>query len=276
MDNNPLQAAYVSPETQYKVFQGKTLHIQFQANKKIKDAEINMGSKIYKFYPEVDGAVIYECFIPIDCEENPNEYPFTIRIEDYVCNTVNLDGRVQILPYPFKKHNLTISDEKIQEEKEIGLPQSEFENAVVEVLKNSPDKKLWSGSFYVPIQMNRISCDYGTIRTTQHKGCYMHKALDLTGTPKSVVWAPQDGVVVIKDRYAVSGNTAVIDHGCGIFTMLFHLDNFADIKVGDKVRRGNPIGTIGKTGHATGYHLHWEMRINNVPVDPMQWTKVNF
>jgi murein DD-endopeptidase MepM/ murein hydrolase activator NlpD len=58
--------------------------------------------------------------------------------------------------------------------------------------------------------------------------------------------------------------------------MFFHLEDFANINVGDKVAMGRPVGTLGKTGHATGYHLHWEMRINNIPIDPMQWTREIF
>ena len=68
----------------------------------------------------------------------------------------------------------------------------------------------------------------------------------------------------------------VLDHGYGVLSMFFHLEDFADIQVGQKVRKGNPIGTLGKTGYATGYHLHWEMRVNNIAIDPMQWTKANF
>jgi murein DD-endopeptidase MepM/ murein hydrolase activator NlpD len=112
------------------------------------------------------------------------------------------------------------------------------------------------------------------VRTTQHKGRYAHKALDIINSPKSVVWSTQDGKVVLKDRFAFSGNTVVIDHGMGVLSLFFHLDNFADIKEGDKIAKGEPIGTIGKTGYADGYHLHWEMRVDNIPVDPMQWTNI--
>ena len=93
--------------------------------------------------------------------------------------------------------------------------------------------------------------------------------------PRSVVWAPQDGIVVMKDRFAPSGNTVIVDHGLGILSLFYHLEDFADIEVGQKVAQGNPLGTIGKTGFATGYHLHWEMRINNTPVDPLQWVKAS-
>ncbi len=135
---------------------------------------------------------------------------------------------------------------------------------------------MWRGAFCAPIDIERISCEFGTIRTTQHKGRYAHKALDIINTPKSVVWSPQEGIVVLKDRFAGSGNTVVIDHGCGVLSLFFHLHDFAGIEVGQKLAQGNPIGKIGKTGEATGYHLHWEMRVDNVAVDPMQWTKTTF
>ncbi len=63
----------------------------------------------------------------------------------------------------------------------------------------------------------------------------------------------------------------------GKFFILFHLEDFAqNLEIGQKIKRGNPLGRVGKTGYANGYHLHWEMRINNIEVDPMQWIKENF
>jgi len=275
-DNMPLQAAFVRPNAEYKVFQGRTLHLQFQVNKEIKHAFIEVISKSYECVPESHGALIYECYIPISCEELPNEYPLTIKITDNTNNSITLDGKFQVMPYPFKKHVLRVSPEKIKEESEIGIKQQLLEDELEPLFKNSPKKKLWQGEFYIPMEMTRLSCEYGTKRITQEKGCYMHKAVDITGMPKTVIWAPQDGLIVIKNRYVSSGNTIVIDHGCGIFTLLYHLDTFSNVNVGDKIKRGNPVGTMGKTGYATGYHLHWEMRKDNIPVDPLQWTKCDF
>lgn len=276
IDNNPLQASFVRPGFDYKVFQGRTLHIQFQANKKLKIAKLKTSNDIHNCYAEGPNSTIYECFVPIACEENPNEYPFSIEIEDLVGNKMQLDGKYQIMPFAFKKQILKVSKEKVKHEAEVSLPQQELEKELAEVYKKSPQEKLWNGSFYIPIEMTGITTDYGVKRITQEKGCYTHKALDLIGAPRTVVWAPQDGIVVIKNRYESSGNTVVVDHGCGVFSLLFHLEDFANVNVGDKVRRGNPVGTLGMTGYATGYHLHWEMRINNIHVDPMQWVKDDF
>lgn len=276
VDNSQLQAAFVKSEAEYKVFQGRTLHVQFQINKPIKEARVHALANSYECFQESPKSNIYECFIPIACEEAPNEYLLSLEVSDHVGNMLNLDNKFQIVMYPFKKQILNISAETVKKEKEIELTMNDLEVILQDVARKSPREKLWRGNFCAPIDITKITCDFGTIRTTQQKGRYMHKALDVINAPKSVVWATQDGVVAIKDRYAVSGNTVVIDHGYGVVSLFFHLDEFADIKVGQKICKGNPIGTLGKTGYATGYHLHWEMRVNNVAIDPMQWTKSTF
>ena len=191
-------------------------------------------------------------------------------------NTINLENKFQVVAYPFKKTTLRIDAKKIEKEKEAGKATSEFEELLEQLNTQSPQKKLWRGAFCTPIDIIRTTCEFGTIRTTQQKGKYQHKAVDIINMPKSVVWAAQNGIVVMKDRFEESGNTVAIDHGWGIISMYFHLNDFANITVGQKISKGNPIGTMGKTGYAKGYHLHWEMRVNNIPIDPMQWTKRTF
>jgi hypothetical protein len=274
IDNLPLQAVFVKTGAPYKVFQGRTLHVQFQVNKDIKHAYINTLSRVFECFPEAKNSKIYECFIPIECEEQPNEYLFSVDIEDKVGNMLHLDNKFQVVVFPFKKEVITVTSDKVQEEKALGKDGKSLEDEIAQLSMQSPREKLWRGTFCAPIEIQRITCEYGTIRTTQHKGRYAHKAVDVINMPRSVVWAPQDGIVVLKDRFAPSGNTVIIDHGLGILSLFYHLDDFADSEVGQKITQGNPLGTIGKTGFATGYHLHWEMRINNTPVDPMQWIKM--
>ena len=182
------------------------------------------------------------------------------------------------LPAAFKKQTLHhIDPARFEEERKLGRNNKELGDALAVIAAQSPKNKLWQGSFYIPINYTWVACEFGTKRVSQERGCYTHAAIDLVGPmPNAIVWAPQDGVVVIKDRFEINGNTIVIDHGCGVITLLCHLDQFADLAVGDKIRRGSPIGRTGKTGYATGDHLHWEMRVSNTQVDPWQWTKSDF
>ena len=279
VDNMPLQAALTKNESDARVYQGRTLHVELQANKEIKQAQLKTLSENYPCYLQSNRGYIYECFVPIDCEEVAQEYPYTVEVTDWAGETMSLEGKFRVVAFPFKKQTIRVDKEKIKEENEIGLPEKQLEDDIIALTKKSLKKKLWHGKFIVPIELKdskQITSDFGVIRATQERGLCQHKALDLIAYPKSVVWAPQDGIVVIKDRYAHSGNTIAIDHGHGIMSLFFHLDQFADINVGDRIKKGNPVGTVGKTGYATGYHLHWEMRVNTVPVDPLEWTKPNF
>lgn len=275
-DNLPLQAAFVRSDADLKLFQGKTLHLMFQVSKPIKQAIIHALGRDTEAVAEDQGSLVYEAFIPIACEDRPNEYPLSIEITDYVGNMVTLETKFQVIQFPFNQQKLVLKPEDIEAERIAGADERELEDALAQRIALSPHKKLWHGSFYEPIDVKRISTPFGAVRLTQHRGKYMHRAVDLVGEPRRVIWAPQEGVIIIKKRFAHSGNTIAIDHGCGIITLYFHLDTFGDYEVGDTVRQGNPIGTIGKTGFANGYHLHWELRINNIAVDPMQWVKADF
>ncbi len=277
VDNTPLQAALINNEGDYKVFQGRTLHVQFQVNKEIKTAQFITLSNAYSCFPETKGSLVYECFVPIACEEQPNEYQMKIEVTDKVGNKVGLEGKFQVVAYPFKNVTLFINPEKIKEEEALGPDGQKLEEEIAELTKQSIKEKLWRGSFCKPIDIIQVTGEFGTIRTTQHRGRYTHKALDIINTPKSVVWATQDGIIAMKKRFALSGNTVIIDHGWGVLSLFYHLDDFAPhINVGSKISKGNPIGYIGKTGYAKGYHLHWEMRINNIAIDPLQWTNPTF
>ncbi len=93
-----------------------------------------------------------------------------------------------------------------------------------------------------------------------------------TGVP---VYAPAKGIVVLAEPLAVRGQAVILDHGWGVFSGFWHLSQI-DVTVGQEVDRGQVIGLVGNTGLSTGSHLHWEMQVRGVPVDPVQWTTESF
>jgi len=271
VDNVPLRVAL--DQAEYTVDQGKTLHIKAQANKKIAQASMGMLSSNYTLYPVADGSTCYECFIPIATQERGQEGLFSVDIKDAVGNAIKLPCKVTIKPFEFpKQRGFTVSPEKLAQEKEASMSSKILNEALERWVKDSPKRKLWNGAFDFPVDVQRTSTPFGEIRVTPERGRYMHCGIDLISRPRSVVWAAQAGKVIIKDRFFLTGNTVVVDHGLGVFSLYAHLDSYADIEVGDIIKKGNPVGTLGMTGYATGYHLHWELRINNVPVDPLEWT----
>ena len=108
----------------------------------------------------------------------------------------------------------------------------------------------------------RISPFTGTIQ--------MHEGIDIANAVGSPIVAPADGLVVKVGREYGYGKVLTIKHGYGIDTRYGHLSKI-HVKIGQKVKRGALVGEIGSTGRSTGPHLHYEVRINNVPVDPRKY-----
>lgn len=278
VDNAPLRAVFGSPSTECTVSQGRTLRLPIQLNKTVRRVYVRAANREFQAYSSYEHSTMYECFIPIDYDFVPGEYAMSADVEDFLGNTCVLSGKFIVEAFPFARQVLYhIDQSQFEEERRLGKDEQTCADILVNVAKNSPKIKRWRGAFLAPINVTATRCTFGARRISQERGCYVHTGVDVVGcAPHTAVWAPNDGVIVVKDRFAVNGNMIVIDHGAGVITMLGHLDHFTDVAVGDVVKKGRLVGVTGKTGYATGDHLHWEMRINNIPVDPFQWTKTDF
>lgn len=271
IDNTPLTATCLQRE--YTVYQGKTLHLQIGTNKKFVHGTVTWDGRPYPLTPITQGASTFECFLPIDCEAQPSDLMLSTDVTDLAGHKAKVACHVQIKAFDFpKQRGFTVSEEKISQEREAGLSMQALGEAIAKALPQSPQQKLWKGAFLLPIDAKRFPTPFGEVRTSPINGRYLHKGVDLANYPRSIVWAAQNGIVIIKDRYFTTGNTVVVDHGLGVHTLYAHLDSFADVEVGQSIKKGSPLGKVGMTGYANGYHLHWELRINNVGVDPMEWT----
>jgi len=104
------------------------------------------------------------------------------------------------------------------------------------------------------------------------RGKSRHEGIDLSAPAGTSVTATADGVVAFADRSGDFGRLVIIDHGFGWQTRYAHLKRIK-VKEGKKVARGDVIGTIGKSGNATGSHLHYEVRRDGRAVDPRPYLR---
>jgi murein DD-endopeptidase MepM/ murein hydrolase activator NlpD len=98
----------------------------------------------------------------------------------------------------------------------------------------------------------------------------VHLGFDLAVTSAVAVVAANDGKVVHASPLGIYGNCVIIDHGLGVQSLYAHLSSF-DVKVGDTVTKGQPIGRSGMTGLAGGDHLHFTMLVNGNAVNAVEW-----
>jgi len=135
-------------------------------------------------------------------------------------------------------------------------------------------KLLWEGAFDWPID-GPITSQFGTRRDYGQGILSYHCGIDIDGETGDVIVAPASGIVMLAEELQVRGGAVIIDHGAGVLTGYYHLsDIYAE--VGKAIATGDPLGEMGSTGLSTGSHLHWELRVGGIAVNPMEWTQRSF
>ena len=153
------------------------------------------------------------------------------------------------------------------------------EDQILAIVSNNTQKQLWDGKWLPPTaDYDCIKSRFGNRRSYNGSDyTYFHTGVDygVCVTPSLAIYAPANGTVVFAGPLTVRGNMTIIDHGQGVFSAYFHQ---AEIKVnvGDSIVAGQEIGTIGATGRVTGPHLHWEIWVNGVQVQPLDWLENQF
>lgn len=157
------------------------------------------------------------------------------------------------------------------------VPDAEFaalrppELAQINAARAMPtDANGWDQRFVWPTT-GRISTLFGSQRiyANGEAGSY-HSGIDIAVPTGTTVLAPADGVVILAadHPFTLEGNLLMVDHGMGLSSAFLHLSRI-DVRVGDHVKRGQPIGLSGMTGRATGPHLHWSLKWRDARIDPL-------
>ena len=130
------------------------------------------------------------------------------------------------------------------------------------------DLDFFKEKFTPPLQNSIITGVYGSQRILNGKPRRPHYGLDFASPEGTPIKAMLDGVVTLsEDDLYFTGGTIIFDHGHGISTLYMHLKN-VDVKMGDKIKQGDIIGSVGMTGRSTGPHLDIRLNWFNVNLDP--------
>lgn len=154
------------------------------------------------------------------------------------------------------------------------------EDFIYSVIAPATIEKYWQGKFFLPVDSEFcIRSQYGNRRSYNNSDfIYFHTGIDYgicSETHPFDIYAPASGTVVFTGNLAVRGNATIIDHGWGIYSGLYHQEEIY-VEIGDFVKAGELVGIIGDTGRVTGPHLHWEVWVNGVQVNPLQWLEEEF
>lgn len=195
----------------------------------------------------------------------PGEYPITITYTqsgEEVTDTLNLV--LDYKEFPVDYLYVTASTASIRSDDNAINDQPYFDAAWASQIS----QPLWDGPFIPPTE-GVITTEYGIIRVTNDNwdNTRRHDALDIANKIGTPVYASNTGKVVLSHPLNITGNTLVIDHGLGLYSVYFHLNELF-VTLDEYVEKGQYIADMGTTGYSTGSHLHFAIRHNGVYLDP--------
>lgn len=224
------------------------------------------------FFPEADGRT-YTAFYGVYAFTPPGTYPLTLMLttDDGVSTMFSTELRVADGRYG----NETITVPESQEallDPEVNSAEHEL---IAGVMRGHSPERYFDGVMGLPAAAP-VTSPFGT-RRSYNGGAYdrFHTGTDFGGPPGAPIYAPAAGRVALVDTLNIYGLFTIIDHGQGVFTAYAHQTE-SYVQVGQQVEAGEVIGTIGNSGRSVGPHLHWELWVNGVETDAIQWTRVDF
>lgn len=235
------------------------------------------------------GLAIFAVPEDLDADAQP-----VLRVADDIGNRVDVPIYASIRPREFRERSLEISDDFLQrkipsifEARGMAPPSDLLEGYLVvnrdirrsseetlrELTQHSTPHELWQGAFRRMSRAQTMS-EFGDRRAYRYGDRVVdrqtHLGVDLASLRGAAVDAAQHGVVAFTGDLGIYGQTVVLDHGLGVFTLYGHLSSISVAK-GDTVTVGQVIGTTGQTGLAGGDHLHFSTMVHGVHVDPVEW-----
>jgi len=288
IDTTPPQLSVLG--TLHYGHQGGTGVITYQVSEEVPLTGVQAGATLFPGYAVGQGRYLAYFAIPQDASPKTS---FSALAEDQAENRTQTGFRVVIKPKAFKKDKIQVSDSFLQNllpyftSKDPNLKGTPLEmflavnrkqreadhQEVKKVCRETVPKPLWAGPF-LRLPNSKPMASFAQDRTYYYNGQevdrQVHWGVDLASVAQSPVPAANSGIVVFAGPLGIYGNTVVIDHGCGLFSMYSHLSRIG-VEVKKEVKRGDPLGRTGTTGMAGGDHLHYAMMVHGVFVNPLEW-----
>jgi murein DD-endopeptidase MepM/ murein hydrolase activator NlpD len=211
----------------------------------------------------------WRAFVAVDLEKAPGEYPLNVSVAPSSGEAVTCEATIHVAAGKFATENLHVDNQFVEPNAEQAARAKSEGERLHKIYVTVTPEKLWQGRFRIPLDGVTTGGNFGKRRVLNGQARSPHSGVDLpspTGTP---VHATQSGRVVLAEELFFAGNSVVLDHGLGIYTLYGHLSEIG-VKAGDTVTEGEVIGKVGATGRVTGPHLHWGLEVGEARVNALQ------
>lgn len=254
-----------------QVLQGGVFTLRIEWPSPVRALRVHVGGREILAPASVDRAPT-TLLVGIDLETPPGPLEIRVAAEDESGRALTARGtlHIQDARYPIQRLTVprTFTDldaptlERINREKAVTDRLWEVETPT----------RFWRERFRSPLDGAASGSGFGVRRIINGEPRAPHTGLDFTAPPGTPVLAVNAGMVATVEDQFFAGKAVILDHGFGLYTMYFHLQESL-VKPGQWVERGDRIGLVGNTGRATGAHLHWGARLHGARIDPRELLK---
>jgi murein DD-endopeptidase MepM/ murein hydrolase activator NlpD len=264
----PLQALSLTPLPPEV---GRTLRIQIKSSQPVTLGGTFIDRNL-SFAPEADG-MTYASLYGVQALTEPGTYPLTITITDSSGQQTSFTTDIRVSSGGYGQEGITVPDEMVSL-LDPDINASEY-NLIANLMADHTPELQIDGPLGLPVAAP-VTSSFGTRRSYNAGAFYsFHTGTDFGAPPGAPIAAPAAGIVKFVELLDIHGLYTVIDHGWGVYTAYAHQSE-SYVQPGQFVTAGDVIGAVGNTGRSVGPHLHWELWVNGVETDGLQWVRSSF
>ncbi len=226
--------------------------------------EGSVDGRPLRFFAHAGG---YAALVGFDLDVKPGAHAWRLAVLLPGESPQTAQGRVQVRRRDFPVQRLTLPQSVVDLDPETERRALTEGDRLRTLYQTVTLDRLWRGGFVRPVAGTDAGTGFGARRIINGRPRSPHAGLDYAAPQGTPVVAANDGRVALIADYFFPGRLVVLDHGLGLYTLYFHLDQIA-VGEGERVSRGQTIGTVGATGRATGPHLHFGVQVGPARVDP--------
>lgn len=248
--------------------QGSLLLTEVTSTTALPDVSSEWDGKAEPLWREGQKAALHG-LIGIDLEKAPGQYEWKIVWADAEGKPASCSVPITVRAGKFPTERLKVEKQYVQPDPEQQKRAEEDQKKLRAIYDTLTPERLWDGKFRLPLKDVTTGGNFGRRRVLNGEARSPHAGVDFPAAAGTPVFASQNGKVVLAEELYYAGNTVIIDHGYGIYTMYCHLSEIG-VTPGEKADAGQEIGKVGATGRVTGPHLHWGLTIQKARVNGMQ------
>lgn len=204
--------------------------------------------------------------VGIDLTTKPGTFPTTVTAT-LPAGKASTTQSLTVVPKQFPTRRLTVNPAMVNPPP-AALDRIKRDTERINSVYRLPAlEALWSGPFARPV-IDTANSRFGSRSVFNNTRSSPHTGADFSSPAGTPIKAPNRGRVRLAEDLYFSGNTVILDHGLGLFSLFAHLSAFK-VQEGDTVTTGDIVGLVGATGRVTGPHLHWAVRATGARIDPL-------